>query len=55
MLLVRDQEEVWDMLNRCAEAFDSGQSAFPGMSYEEGVAAAIRWLTERDEPGPLDE
>lgn len=47
------EEEVNDVLNACAEAADSGASRFPSSSYEDGVAAAIRWLTEPDADHPL--
>ncbi len=40
------QTEIDDVLNRCAESADSGCSTYPGMSYEDGVEAAIRWITE---------
>lgn len=51
----KTQEEIDDVLNTCAEALDSG-SKFPGMSYEEGVEAAIRWLLDDGNPGhPFEE
>ena len=43
------QDEIDEVLNQCAEAADSGESKFWGMSYEQGVEAAIRWLTEGDQ------
>lgn len=41
-----DKTEIDDVLNQCAEQADEGGSKWPGMSYEQGVEAAIRWLTE---------
>lgn len=34
--------------NRCAEAEDAGESAYPGMSYEQGVA------TDNEAAHPFD-
>lgn len=39
-----DQSEIDDVLNQCAEAADNGVSKYPGMSYEQGIEAAICWL-----------
>lgn len=51
--LVRTSEEIDGLLNQCSEGFDNG-SRYPGMTYEDGIRDAIRWLTDTDEPGPLD-
>jgi hypothetical protein len=37
-------DEVNEILNWCAEAEDSGDSKYPGMTYEQGVDAAVRWM-----------
>lgn len=44
MRIVRTQEEVDQVLNWASEGIDGG-SKYPGMSYEEGVRAAVDWLT----------
>ncbi len=50
MNIARTQEEVDALLNDLAEAVDFGAPKWPGMSYEQGVEAGIRWLLgERDE------
>lgn len=49
-----DENEIDDVLNQCAEAADEGQSKYPGMSYEQGVEAGIRWMQGTD-PHPLDD
>lgn len=48
------QQEIDQVLNQCAEAADDGRSKFPGMSYEQGVEAAIRWM-QGDGAPPLDD
>lgn len=40
------QKQIDAVLNWCDEAEDEGRSHYPGMTYEQGVAAAIRWLRE---------
>lgn len=46
MIVERSQEEIDELLNRCVEAEETGESAYPGMSYEQGIKAAIEWLVE---------
>ncbi len=48
------QSEIDDVLNKCNEQEEEGGSQWPGMSYEQGVAAAIRWLTEGQD-NPMDD
>lgn len=50
----RTQEEIDEVLNKAADGMDDG-SKWPGMSYEQGVDAAIRWLTGESEDNPMDE
>lgn len=37
------QEQIDDVLNRAAVVHDEG-TRWPGMSYEEGVENALRWM-----------
>lgn len=53
--IARTDDEIDDLLNQCSEAIDSGESAFEGQTYEQGVQAAIDWLTGRTEEHPLPE
>ena len=53
--IYRTEEEIDDLLNDVTEQQDAGSSKYPGMTYEEGIAAAIDWLTAPTvEEGPLD-
>lgn len=52
--MARTEEEINDLLNKCAEAEDTGESKYPGMTYENGIAAAINWLTGNTDDNPLD-
>lgn len=46
MITERTEKEIDELLNRCVEAEETGESAYPGMSYEQGIKAAIEWLFE---------
>lgn len=48
------QSEIDDAMNQCVEAETNGRSQWPGMTYEQGVLAALRWVTD-DGPHPIDE
>jgi hypothetical protein len=47
-------DEINAVLDDCLEAFDSGRSKWPGMTYEQGVESAVRWMMD-DGPNPLDD
>lgn len=47
------KDEVDDVLDQCVAAEQNG-SAYPGMSYEQGVDAAIRWM-QGDGSNPMDD
>lgn len=49
-----DQDVIDDVLNQCAEQEEEGRSRWPGMSYEQGAAAAIRWM-QGDGPSPMED
>lgn len=53
MQIKPSEEDVNEVLNQCSEAADSGRSKFPGMSYEQGVEAAIRWMQGDDDTSPM--
>lgn len=44
MNIVRTEQEIRDLLNQCADAEETGGSKYPGMSYEQGIKAAIEWI-----------
>ena len=46
----RTQDQIDELLNRCIEAEETGVSEYPGMSYEQGIKAAIEWLDGGDYP-----
>jgi hypothetical protein len=40
--------EVNAVLDRCSDSMDE-ESRYPGMSYEDGVRAAIEWMLDLEE------
>lgn len=39
-----DQHDIDAVLDWCVKAERHSRTAYPGLSYEQGVEAAIRWL-----------
>lgn len=54
MRIVRSEKEIDEVLNVAAMGMDRG-SAYPGMSFEEGIAEGIRWLTEEGQDPPFED
>lgn len=50
---VRSDDEINAVLNKAADGIDGG-SAYPRMMYEEGVQAAIDWITGANDDHPFD-
>lgn len=46
----RTEHEINELLNRCVKAEETGESEYPGMSYEQGIKAAIEWLEGGEYP-----
>ena len=51
--MARDEAEIDDVLNRCADAEDEGRSQYPGMTSEQGVRTGIEWLLGVTDESPL--
>lgn len=45
--VVRSDEEISAVLDRCSDAENDGKSAYPGMSYEQGITVFYNWLTTK--------
>lgn len=52
-VVARTEDEVNEQLNAANEASDSEGSRWPGMSYEEGVDAALRWVMGWGDDPPM--
>jgi hypothetical protein len=55
LIVARTDDEVDAQLNLAMESANSGRSRWPGMSYEQGVDAAIRWLIGDVEDPPMED
>jgi hypothetical protein len=51
----RTEDEIDTVLNDAADSIEAGRSKFPGMTYEEGVQAALRWAIGQDDSNPMSE
>lgn len=55
MNIVRSEQDIWDLLNQCADAEETEDSKYPGMSYEQGIKAAIEWITGDIDIHPIND
>lgn len=46
-------QDINDVLNLCMDAIDNG-SKYSGMTYEQGVEAALRWV-QNDGGNPMED
>lgn len=53
--VTRTQEEVDAVVDTAAEKINQGRSKFPGMTYEEGVRAALDWITGNIDDHPMED
>lgn len=53
MEFVPTENEIDNLLNECMEKEELGETKYPGMTYEQGVKAALEWVQGYGE-NPLD-
>ena len=51
---MRDQNEIDDQLAKAGESTMEGLARWPGMTYEQGVEAALLWVTGESDEAPMD-
>ena len=49
----RTRKEIEDQIAEAIDAMDEG-GRWPGMTYEEGVSAALQWVTGETDDAPMD-
>jgi hypothetical protein len=49
------EEEIDEALNKASESEEGGESRWPGMTYEQGVHAAIMWMLGHRKDNPMDD
>lgn len=55
MKLARTDSQINEQLNRAIEVVDGGSTNWPGMSYEQGVDNALRWITGQTDDPPMED
>ena len=55
MNIVRTEQEICEVLDECLNCENTSTSIYPGMSYEQGVKAAIEWLIGDTEDHPIND
>ncbi len=53
--MTRSEEEIDAVLNKCSESIEAGRSAWPGMTFEQGVDAALRWVNGDTDETPMED
>ncbi len=53
--IVKSDEEINDLIQRCMDAESAGTTKYFGLTYEQGVKSALDWVTGNDDIHPLDE
>ena len=48
-------KDIEKIIDECRDLIDKGKSKFRGMTYEEGVKAALEWVTGMDVPDPMED
>ena len=51
---MRGERETEDVLNKALDA-ETQPSKYPGMTYEQGVAGALRWVLEWEDDDPMED
>ena len=51
----QSDDAVWEQINAAQEHVDQGLAAWPGQSYEQGVADALRWAQGDSDYAPMEE
>lgn len=52
--IIRTTDEIEEVESAAISAIGEG-SRFPGMTYEDGIDAVLRWLVEEDADHPFEE
>lgn len=49
----RSEKEIDEVMDKAADAEDSGRTQWPNMTYEQGVRQAIAWIIGDDDVNPM--
>jgi len=51
----RSEQEIQDQIAAAEDSVATGESRWPGMSYEDGVSAALRWCIGESDDVPMED
>jgi len=51
----RSGQQINDVLNAASESEEAGTTRWRGMTYEQGVSAALRWVLGESEDNPMED
>jgi hypothetical protein len=52
---MRDRKEIEEQIGKTIPSIEKGGSDVPGMTYEEGVDNALRWVLGDSDDEPMEE
>jgi hypothetical protein len=55
MDIVRTDEQIDEQINAACEQNEEGTTRWPGMTYEQGVDNALRWVTGQSDDVPMED
>lgn len=41
---LKSEEEIDELINQCVDSEETGESKYHGMTYEQGIKAALEWV-----------
>lgn len=53
--MMKSSSDIDDVIADAVDQQDTGESKFPGMSYEDEVIQALRWVTGEDDSNPMED
>lgn len=55
MDITRTDEQIDEQINAASEQNEEGTTRWPGMTYEQGVDNALRWVTGQSDDVPMED
>jgi len=53
--IVPTDSEIDDTISKCFDEMESGSTRYPGLTYEEGVLAALDWAFGTSDDNPMED
>ena len=55
LIIKRTQEEIEEVMNAAVEQEEQGGTKWHGMTYEQGIAAALNWILGFSNDNPMQD